>query len=550
MTSDLSRIACGIDRDASSGRAACGSAFRKMACGSSRSSPQGELFPAVQGHRRTLQFCPSGPGSRQGHGASRTPDNTHSGQPHHEGAGTSSRAQWECQTCGGIFEYADDATPNFCPYCRSQRLIKCHSGIHEGPLPKGGEGMRVSGQERWCSLTHKAAHNQTRKGCGASQREYTPHQPPAPLSRGARKCAPHLSVQSAGTGSNAGYRTRARRHQRELLASRLRRESGGGTPTARAEVQGSAPIVQGRGRRPTLNLREAHPERSESLKVHATAQTRPNLPGRRPLPPQTKRLTGVTGGESAAHSSVGTDALGARDAAHLAATPFKPNEVQVRRSASSQSLAARAVNIPGTAGASHRALQFSSGDRLAIHQPRSIVGRARDRVKGPAVTRFISAKAVRQGWMASAPFKTAFINVHQRACRVDQRCSFGLAPHLAEFSSGERTDEALAREVTGERSLPVLQAGMGSERSSLIRNHARITRHDQQGTQSLRTGNRRSAGTARGDASARQCHAQIRGRARAVRRSIRQRSLCGVEAARLALITRCLRPCHCVGRVA
>lgn len=59
------------------------------------------------------------------------------------------------------------------------------SEIHEGPLPKGGEGMRVSGSERWCSLTHKAAGLRGR-------REETPHQPPAPHSRGARKCAPHL----------------------------------------------------------------------------------------------------------------------------------------------------------------------------------------------------------------------------------------------------------------------------------------------------------------------------------------------------------------------
>lgn len=60
-------------------------------------------------------------------------------------------------------------------------------------------------------------------------------------------------------------------------------------------------------------------------------------------------------------------------------------------------LAARAVIYPARRGASHRAPQFSSGDRLGIHQPRSMVhvtkrrqGRARDRVKGPAVARFNS----------------------------------------------------------------------------------------------------------------------------------------------------------------
>jgi hypothetical protein len=65
------------------------------------------------------------------------------------------------------------------------------------------------------------------------------------------------SVNTAGTGSNAGYRYRARRHQRELLAPRLRRESGGVTPTAqmtrvhgrkRAEVQGSALCIEWSGK--------------------------------------------------------------------------------------------------------------------------------------------------------------------------------------------------------------------------------------------------------------------------------------------------------------
>lgn len=73
-------------------------------------------------------------------------------------------------------------------------------GIHEGPLPKGGEGMRASGSERWCSLTHKTAGL-----CG--QREETPHQPPAPYSRGARKCVPHLSAsarKSASAGGDCG----------------------------------------------------------------------------------------------------------------------------------------------------------------------------------------------------------------------------------------------------------------------------------------------------------------------------------------------------------
>jgi len=56
--------------------------------------------------------------------------------------------------------------------------------IHEGPLPQGGEGIRVSASERWGSLTHKAAGL-------FGQREETPLQPPAPFSRGERKCSPH-----------------------------------------------------------------------------------------------------------------------------------------------------------------------------------------------------------------------------------------------------------------------------------------------------------------------------------------------------------------------
>lgn len=61
-------------------------------------------------------------------------------------------------------------------------------GIHEGPLPQGGEGMRVPASERWGSPAHKAAGL-----CG--QREETPLQPPAPFSRGARKCVPHPFMQ-------------------------------------------------------------------------------------------------------------------------------------------------------------------------------------------------------------------------------------------------------------------------------------------------------------------------------------------------------------------
>lgn len=54
----------------------------------------------------------------------------------------------------------------------------------QGPLPKGGEGMRASASERWCSLAHKVIGL-------CDRRDETPHQPPAPYSRGARKCAPH-----------------------------------------------------------------------------------------------------------------------------------------------------------------------------------------------------------------------------------------------------------------------------------------------------------------------------------------------------------------------
>jgi hypothetical protein len=69
------------------------------------------------------------------------------------------------------------------------------------------------------------------------------------------ECSPDLdSVHTAGTRVRVGQRYRARRLQRELLAPRLCRESGGVTPTAqmtqvigrkRAEVQGSAPITEG-----------------------------------------------------------------------------------------------------------------------------------------------------------------------------------------------------------------------------------------------------------------------------------------------------------------
>lgn len=80
---------------------------------------------------------------------------------------------------------------------RAQQIRDGAHEIHEGPLPKGGEGMRVLGSARWCALTHKAAGL-------FGQREETPHQPPAPYSRGARKCAPHRFQSRGGRVSPDG----------------------------------------------------------------------------------------------------------------------------------------------------------------------------------------------------------------------------------------------------------------------------------------------------------------------------------------------------------
>jgi hypothetical protein len=45
-----------------------------------------------------------------------------------------------------------------------QRRSVATSGIHEGPLPKGGEGMRVSGSARWCALAHAAGRTAVAAG--------------------------------------------------------------------------------------------------------------------------------------------------------------------------------------------------------------------------------------------------------------------------------------------------------------------------------------------------------------------------------------------------
>ena len=71
--------------------------------------------------------------------------------------------------------------------------LRSNSAIHEGPLPQGGEGMRLPASERWGSLADKAARL-------FGQREETPLQPPAPLRRGTRKCVPHPFSSGGGLG--------------------------------------------------------------------------------------------------------------------------------------------------------------------------------------------------------------------------------------------------------------------------------------------------------------------------------------------------------------
>jgi hypothetical protein len=81
-------------------------------------------------------------------------------------------------------------------------------------------------------------------------------------------------------------RTRVGRLQQELPTPRLQRESGGGSPTLqmpqvigrkRAEVQGSAPIIEGRGRRPTLFQSQG----DFDLRVMASGRGSITLPCRR-----------------------------------------------------------------------------------------------------------------------------------------------------------------------------------------------------------------------------------------------------------------------------
>lgn len=41
-----------------------------------------------------------------------------------ERAWIAARVRWICGDCAGPFLYDENATPNFCPYCRSKRLLK------------------------------------------------------------------------------------------------------------------------------------------------------------------------------------------------------------------------------------------------------------------------------------------------------------------------------------------------------------------------------------------------------------------------------------------
>lgn len=127
----------------------------------------------------------------------------------------------------------------------SSACLRTHSRTHEGPLPKGGEGMRVSGSVCWCTLTHKAAGL-------FGQREETPHQPPAPYSRGERKCSPHH------------FRNSARRLTISLFTS-LRREWGHGDVVLPPRRSSSRGRVVSRDLLPSVR-QEGHDSRSAAPK--------------------------------------------------------------------------------------------------------------------------------------------------------------------------------------------------------------------------------------------------------------------------------------------
>jgi hypothetical protein len=173
------------------------------------------------------QLTPVRPGPLRRLARTDRPVAAHSRQPHHVGAGTKSGLTRRDRACpfasvgaavrgrlnagkptAGLMSGMDGIDgPRTIARNEAQK-------IHEGPLPKGGEVMRVSGSERWCSLTHKAAKLR-------GQREETPHQPPAPCSGGARKCAPHLFSSGERTDEALARKAQTTNDPRGVCGSRV-----------------------------------------------------------------------------------------------------------------------------------------------------------------------------------------------------------------------------------------------------------------------------------------------------------------------------------------
>lgn len=161
-----------------------------------------------------------------------------------------------CRPLGGVASCPNQIREGFARQNHLRNICSLNRNSARSAAPPSAFG-RIT-RRRSSPSAPASAFAMPIKSCGESGASPQPQFSPS---------IPSLSVHTAGTGlllrEDAGQRYRARRLQRELLAPRLRRESGGVTPTAqmtrvrgrkRAEVQGSAPRIEEGGKPSTLTL--------------------------------------------------------------------------------------------------------------------------------------------------------------------------------------------------------------------------------------------------------------------------------------------------------
>lgn len=181
----------------------------------------------------------------------------------------------------------DRAPENSAPSSRSSGAIKPPRISRPAPAaacatPATSSAASARRPRRWCARSSPNCSIDTRAAAGV-----WPAPPVTPPRRGAGRSPLATLVLTAGIDPRIADRSRARRQTQGWLAPRLRRESGGVKPTAqttrviggkRAEVQGSAPVIERGGRpRNDFNSRGGADARANRPTHTACLRVRPTV---------------------------------------------------------------------------------------------------------------------------------------------------------------------------------------------------------------------------------------------------------------------------------